>query len=360
MKQGLRFLWLGLGFLAACGGGGGDSGAPVRQANRAPTLTSALEIVFPQTRTGTAYRITASDADGDRLSYAIAGADARSFTLNQETGELSFAVAPDVDAPGSVDGDNFYFIDVTVRDPSLASATQQVIIEVARHDPQGRFLSVLAAPYQGPDTIVASDPSTLQSVVYVATVRRTIPDNRGPNDVDTEVHVFDALFSSGTRVEMVVNTAIAPLSAAEEQARFYARILGQLDPILVSGIPAVWIHPGNALITAVQGGGIVMHTGTAESEFIPRGVLEEVMAHEAVHAALDATYRATNAWQRAQRSDVVFVSEYARDFPGSEDLAESYVAYLIVKNAGRNPPGLVRQIEEAIPARLAFFRSLGL
>lgn len=359
MTHAFRFLWLGVGFLAACGGGGGgDAGTPVAGPNRAPSLTSATEAVFPQTRTGTAYRITASDPDGDRLRYSISGTDARFFTVNQDTGEVSFVSPPDVDAPAPPPTGNFYFIDVTAQDPSLASASQQVIIEVARHDPQGPFLSRDGAVILGPNTIVESDPSRLQSLSYLATTRRTIPDNRVRMDTDTEVHVFAADFDNGQRVEMVVNTAIAPLSAAERQAEFYARILGQLDPIVAAGVQTVWIQPGNANITGPFGG-IVVHTGTA-SDFISRGAMEEVMAHEATHATLDAIYLDSREWQQAQKSDVAFISEYARDLVETEDLAESYVAYLIVKNAARNPPALVQQIETGIPARLAFFRSLGL
>jgi hypothetical protein len=355
-----RFLWLGFGFLAACGGGGSgsDGGTSALSANRAPTLTSPIEAVFPQTRTGAAYRITGSDPDGDPLRYSISGTDARFFTVNQDTGEVSFVSPPDVDAPAPPPTGNFYFIDVTAQDPSLASATQQVIIEVARHDPQGPFLARDGAVFLGPNTIVESDPSRLQSVSYLETTRRTIPDNRVRMDTDTEVHVFVADFDDGQRVEMVVNTALAPLSAAEGQAGFYARILGQLDPIVTAGVQTVWIQPGDANISGPVGG-IVVHTGTA-SAIISLGAMEEAMAQEAVHATLDPIYLDSPAWQQSQKSDVTFVSEYARDFVETEDLAESYNAYLIVKYAARNPPALVQQIENGIPARLAFFRSLGL
>ena len=77
-------------------------------------------------------------------------------------------------------------------------------------------------------------------------------------------------------------------------------------------------------------------TGEADNVYLPRGVLEEVMAHEAVHAALDSMYLSAPAWRQAQKSNVMFLSEYARNNPDTEDLAESYGAYLIYKTADRH------------------------
>lgn len=357
-----RCLLLALGFLASCSGGGGggsSSNDPVRQENRPPTITSAREAVFPQTRTGTAYRISGADPDGDQLRYSISGDDAGSFSVNETTGEVAFLIAPDVDAPAAADGSNFYIINVTVEDPSGASATQRVDIEVVRHDPQGPFLSVDGAAFIGPDTIIPSDPSTIQSLTYVGITTRTIPDNRVGNDTETEIHIFDARYANGKQFEIVVNTEITPLSAAEAEAERLGRIMGQLDPVLVDDVSVIWVHPGDATISAVQLVGIVVHTGFA-NDANALGALEEVMAHELVHVSLDADNLRAPEWFQAQKSDVSFITEFAREFPETEDLAESYGAYLIVKRRDRNPPDLVQTIENGIPARLAFFESLGL
>jgi len=93
---------------------------------------------------------------------------------------------------------------------------------------------------------------------------------------------------------------------------------------------------------------------------VPRGAVEEVMAHEAVHATLDVTYLRSPEWFQTQKADVNFVTQYAREFPETEDLAESYGAYLIVKNASRNPSDVVQTIQNGMPERIVFFQSLGL
>jgi hypothetical protein len=327
--------------------------------NQKPVLTSPEEAVFPQTRTGTVYTIVGLDPDGDKLSYSISGPDAASFLVDQITGELSFRVAPNVDDPGSIDGDNFYFIDVTVKDPSSESDSKMVIIEVTRYDPDGPYLFNDGTVFLGPDTIATLDPSILGSIGFVATEIRTVPDGRYANDVATEVYIFEALYGQSLAVEIVVNTQITPFTQAEQQAQLYAKILGQLDPMLIQGVKTVFIHPGNPLFRGPVGS-IIAHIGRAETDYIPIGVLEEVMAHEAVHASIDPLYWNADSWVRAQKSDLNFVSKYSRDFPEREDLAESYVSYLMVKKASRNSPSLVKRIQEEIPNRIQFFKNIGL
>ncbi|MXP27193.1 hypothetical protein GRI39_14290, partial [Altererythrobacter indicus] len=65
----------------------------------------------------TTVQVEASDADGDVLSYAIAGgADSALFTIDEETGELSFVTAPDFENPGDADTDNIYDLIIEVSD----------------------------------------------------------------------------------------------------------------------------------------------------------------------------------------------------------------------------------------------------
>ncbi|MEL6237597.1 MAG: hypothetical protein AAFQ90_03280 [Pseudomonadota bacterium] len=356
-------VWLAfvLTLFVGCGGGesGGGSTPTVAQANRAPAIVSALETVFPTTRTGVAYTIVGSDPDGDTLTYSISGQDAGAFSVDSRTGEITFLTAPDVDMPGAADSSNFYVIEVEATDPSGASASQRVSIEVSRHDPAAPTLFREGSVFLAPNTIQESDPTALRNVTFLATAVRNIPDNRIMNDVDTEVNIFLADYDGGHQIEILVNTEISTLSEAEAQATLYARIAGQLNPIVLERIATLWIHPGDAIFSA-NPHGIVIHTNYENQFFINQGLLEELMAHESVHAALDVLYLRSQAWFDAQKADVSFVTDYAREFPETEDLAESYGAYLIVKNADRNPPDMVSTIENGIPERLAFFESLGL
>ena len=61
-----------------------------------------------------AYR--APDAEGDSPVYSLSGTDAALFTIDADTGEVSFMAAPDFEAPGDDDRDNVYDITVTASD----------------------------------------------------------------------------------------------------------------------------------------------------------------------------------------------------------------------------------------------------
>ncbi|ODP37129.1 PQQ-dependent sugar dehydrogenase, partial [Sphingomonas turrisvirgatae] len=97
-------------------------------ANRAPTFTSAATASVVENSTA-AYTATATDPDGDALTFSIAGgADAARFTIGSG-GALVFTPAPNFELPGDADGDNVYRVQLRVSDGSL-SATQDVAITV--------------------------------------------------------------------------------------------------------------------------------------------------------------------------------------------------------------------------------------
>ena len=85
------------------------------------------------------------------------------------------------------------------------------------------------------------------------------------------------------------------------------------------------------------------------------------MLHEVSHMGLEAPLDTTAAWAAAQAADRRFISDYAREFPQSEDMAESFVAWVAVRyRSDRISPSALATVLEAIPNRLAFFDGLGL
>lgn len=99
----------------------------VTNVNEAPTLTSAATANFAENATGTVYTATATDPDaGAVLTYALAGADAALFNINATTGAVTFAAAPNFEAPRS----NVYDITVTASDGTNTTAAQAVAITV--------------------------------------------------------------------------------------------------------------------------------------------------------------------------------------------------------------------------------------
>ncbi|MBC6426088.1 MAG: VCBS repeat-containing protein, partial [Ekhidna sp.] len=73
--------------------------------------------------------VSADDTDSEMLTYSLGGADGSRFSIDDDTGDLTFNTAPDAEAPGSVDGDNVYEVEVTASD-GVNDATQTITVTV--------------------------------------------------------------------------------------------------------------------------------------------------------------------------------------------------------------------------------------
>ena len=116
--------------LASCGGGGGGGGGstPPPASNSPPSFTSAQTASIVENTTG-AYQATASDPDGDALTFSIdGGADAGLFSITS-AGALRFNTAPNYSAPTDADRNNVYNVQLRVSD-GRASATLTVNLTV--------------------------------------------------------------------------------------------------------------------------------------------------------------------------------------------------------------------------------------
>ena len=61
-------------------------------------------------------------------------------------------------------------------------------------------------------------------------------------------------------------------------------------------------------------------------------------------------------WINAQSTDCTFISDYAKEHPEREDIAESYLPYFAIKyRRDRIPESLIEKIEKAIPNRIEYF-----
>lgn len=103
--------------------------------------------------------VTATDDESDVITWSVVGPDSALFTA--VGGELKFAVSPDFELPGSVDGDNTY--DVTVQAASAGGADNQRFLvfvgNVAEAGETGGGGFVLPTPPTPPPTGGASDDS---------------------------------------------------------------------------------------------------------------------------------------------------------------------------------------------------------
>ena len=117
-------IWFGC---ASCGGGGSTSPTPA--VNRAPAFTSAATASAAENTNGTFYTATASDADGDPITYSISGGVDSGALRVSANGALSFASPPDFEAPTDADRNNSYLVQLSVSD-GKASTTIDLTVSV--------------------------------------------------------------------------------------------------------------------------------------------------------------------------------------------------------------------------------------
>ena len=73
--------------------------------------------------------ISTIDADGDDVTLSKSGIDSSLFTIS-DSGNLSFASAPDFANPGDSNGDNIYKLNVSVSDGSFTTTSDEISITV--------------------------------------------------------------------------------------------------------------------------------------------------------------------------------------------------------------------------------------
>ena len=132
MSRAIRFpALLACLFVTACGGGGsgritsGGGGGP---SNSPPVITSTASNSVPENGTA-AYTATATDADGNALTWSLSGTDAARFSIKASTGAVTFAGAPNFEWPLDANHDNVYDVIVTVSD-GTATTSKAVSISV--------------------------------------------------------------------------------------------------------------------------------------------------------------------------------------------------------------------------------------
>lgn len=222
----------------------------------------------------------------------------------------------------------------------------------------------IAPPFGGtifidPDIVTPADPSTFVGLTDEGRGSRTMFDRRVDDWVVLEPYLFRATYSDGLEVEVQVNPEFGSVDAARDEAETYAWAIGQLPTSLRADVETAWIHQG---VEPFGGGNqnLLIHVGQADL-YVADGILEETLIHEATHTSIDAAHSVAAGWVAAQAADPTYISDYARDFPQREDLAETMVPYIAVRfRSDRISAELLATITAAIPARIAYLDGLGL
>ena len=131
--------------------------------DNAPVLTTPpATLTTSENTTAVVYTFTASDLDGDSLSYSLDGADAQHFILDTTSGALQFDHAPDYETPLDANQDNVYELTISVADGDYQS-TEQLSISVSDSNdetPQATSASSIA---------LALDSLVVGATIYTVT-----------------------------------------------------------------------------------------------------------------------------------------------------------------------------------------------
>lgn len=207
------------------------------------------------------------------------------------------------------------------------------------------------------DIIQTGDPTTFRCLDPMGQQPRQIWDKRVDDEPVVNAFLYMARFSDGTSIEIAINPEFQTPEAALGEAMRYAVPLGQLPTSLRAGIEKFSVHKGRKGFHAGTGQ-IVVYAETTDNR-LGYNHLEESLFHEAVHASWDAGHRLAAGWIAAQTADGGFLTDYGRESPDREDLAETALfAFAILHHPERFPPADTRDTQAAVPNRIAYIRAL--
>src|SRR4029077_5412409 len=104
----------------------------VNKANEPPSITPEATGKEAENTVNThvVYDTNATDSGSDTITYSLsAGGDNNFFNIDSSTGEVTFKVSPNFEAPGDAGGNNVYDITVHAND-GLHDVTKAVAITV--------------------------------------------------------------------------------------------------------------------------------------------------------------------------------------------------------------------------------------
>ena len=90
----------------------------VSDVNEPPAVSGVGEIDYTENGVGVVGSYAATDPEGATIVWSLSGDDRDDFSIDSDTGVLSFVGSPDFEAPGDEDGDNEYLVTVEGSDGS--------------------------------------------------------------------------------------------------------------------------------------------------------------------------------------------------------------------------------------------------
>ncbi|MGO4551094.1 PQQ-dependent sugar dehydrogenase [Lysobacter sp. 2RAF19] len=183
--------------IAACGGG--STSGTINVGNAPPVFSSPSTVAVQEDTAGAFYASTATDMDGQSLSYSIAGGeDAAAFRITT-AGALSFAAPPDFEAPTDVGLDNVYRVILAVSDGFVES--QMLLTVTVTNRPSAAFRVRRVVAGAASPVFVAAVPNGTGRVfvVELGGLVRILSPNTGTFAATPFLDVHDQVSTNGER-----------------------------------------------------------------------------------------------------------------------------------------------------------------
>jgi len=211
------------------------------------------------------------------------------------------------------------------------------------------------------DILRADDPSAFVCLTYLGRgTEEILSPDKSSYEIVADAFLFVASFTDGTTIDIRVHPEVGTLDVVTAEVAKYTKPLGQLPTVLRRDIGRFAIRLGDETATASPLEGISMQTGNAAVR-LGDNRLEETIFHESVHTSLDPlyVYGTSEEWFDVQDLDGRFLTEYGRNNPDGEDLAETALyAYVLLHHPDRIPSVQAAIYRERVPNRIAFIGSI--
>lgn len=179
--------------------------------------------------------------------------------------------------------------------------------------------------------ITSTDISAFIEKTPLGIERVTLYDRRVPAFTDVDAHSYELAYGNSVVVVARVNTEFDEVTASA-LADKWGFVLGQMPLGLIEHLGELHIQPGDELM---GGNGftnpthVLIHEDHGANN-LANGWAEEEVLHELGHAVFQPRVEDAD-WVAAQKTDPCFISDYARDNPIREDVAETLGPYLAMK-----------------------------
>ena len=204
-------------------------------------------------------------------------------------------------------------------------------------------IDVTDPPFAGsmwdlPDLIGSSDYTVYSNSIYQGIETRLFYDKAIPAFIDYPAHIFKVNFGDGLSVDFEIYSEFSEQEAISIEQK-YAPLIGQLGKELRKDIKSIEFLKGDSVASAQRSSDLSYANITLHIDWLNNTVetrpdgdkTEELLIHESAHLSIDPYIYNQQGWTDAVNLDNNYISTYAKDNPDSEDVAETFQAYIAVK-----------------------------